>query len=288
MGARLIDLPWNSQPQEAVELSESFGALVAVLPSGGAVRNVSRYYAEPFAESTGLNIGVAVGPAGYGAGSQAQNTNAYRLHSTALQTDTVWERPSARVSLLVQFVRTGNAAGNAPIFLNGSPTTSPFSAWNLFDANGAGTLRFETSAGGSARTLTASVGITNNRITTAIAVYDGATMRLWQDGVLVGTLATTGSLVYPTGGSSGPALGNFWDFNASNRAFVGRVFLGALWDRALADAEVAALTANPWQLFAPQQIFVPRAAAAPALPDLSAITPSLITATGWRDTITAA
>jgi hypothetical protein len=50
----------------------------------------------------------------------------------------------------------------------------------------------------------------------------------------------------------------------------GRHFLSMGWSRFLSDAEIAEISANPWQIFAPRRIFVPFSAA-PALPTLTAL-----------------
>jgi hypothetical protein len=287
MGARLIELPWDSQPQEAVG-GLGYGAIAAVLPKGASVLNIAPGgHAEPLAERTGVGVGVAIGRLGHGAGAPSPTTNVYRLHSVANELGTVWERPVNQVTALVYLIRTGNADGNAPIFSNGSPGTSPFAAWGLIDADGTGTARFECSAGNTYRSVTSSIGMTNNTPTVLVGRYNGEVAEIFQDGTQRGSVACSGALTYPNnGGDRGPALSNFWNFTVSRRAFVGRVFVAALWDRALSNVEIAELSANPWQLFAPQQIYIPRSVVAPALPTLSAPTAIDITASSFRPRVT--
>lgn len=253
---------WDQQPQEAVEIDTSdTGPIAVVLPQGGAPAIYSRHFAESFAAPTGTNIAVRPGAIGLGAGSVAQNTNVYRLHSVANQTTTVWERPSSAVTVLAYVIRTGNAAGTAPIFGNQSPSTSPFSAWSILDVSGTGTASFECSPGGSTRSAIASVSIPNNVPTALIGRYNGTNVQLFQNGVSVGSTTGSGNLVYPNDATSrGPGLGNFWNFTASNRAFVGQVYVAAIWERALSDTEIASISANPWQIFQRRE-WVPMAAA---------------------------
>jgi hypothetical protein len=65
-------------------------------------------------------------------------------------------------------------------------------------------------------------------------------------------------------------------------------YLCAAWDRALKINEALAISANPWQLFEPQQISVPQAAAS-GLPTLSNARAKAgsITSSGWISQITA-
>ena len=71
---------------------------------------------------------------------------------------------------------------------------------------------------------------------------------------------------------------------------LGNYYMAALWQRQISSAEVAQLTAKPWQLFAPRRIWVPVAAAGGAtLPTLSNATfvPGSVTATSFRPRVTA-
>jgi hypothetical protein len=71
----------------------------------------------------------------------------------------------------------------------------------------------------------------------------------------------------------------------------GQVLIGGAWDRQLTAREIASLSnrARRWQLFAPRQIWVPSAAAAPALPTMSAprAKAGSVTSTGWISQVTA-
>lgn len=265
MALRRILLPWDSLPREPAELSTAArGPIAVVQPLPGAPRIIARDSAEPFAAATGTGVQLIMGTQGMGVGSASASTDSWRLHSAANQTNTVWERPSGAVSVMVAFTRRGNASGTSPLFGNTSPSISPFAAWGLFDASGTGTLRFECSAGGTNRSITASSGITNHRLTVGIGTYDGTTVRLYQDGVEVASLAASGALVYPNDSvARGPALANFWLYTGQNRSFVGEIYVGALWDVGLTAAEVADYTASAGRVYEPRSILVPVAAGAP-------------------------
>jgi hypothetical protein len=67
------------------------------------------------------------------------------------------------------------------------------------------------------------------------------------------------------------------------------VVLGVFWGRALTDAEIRQVSADPWQLFAPLQIWIPATAAASFNPTLSLPTyvPGSLTSSAFRPRVTA-
>ena len=67
------------------------------------------------------------------------------------------------------------------------------------------------------------------------------------------------------------------------------VVLGVFWGRALTDAEIRQVSADPWQLFAPRQIWIPTTAAASFNPTLSLPTyvPGSLTSSAFRPRVTA-
>lgn len=107
-------------------------------------------------------------------------------------------------------------------------------------------LRFRLKTGSVATPTTTLVG-TGNTLTAgqwihAAAVYDGTTMRLYQDGVEVGSLAQTGNIVVnpaiPT------AIGN-QPLGAGSRPFDGCIDDMRVYDRALTPTEIMGLAAVP-------------------------------------------
>jgi len=88
-----------------------------------------------------------------------------------------------------------------------------------------------------------SVALVSGAEITLVGTYDGATVRLFRDGVLVASASQSGNV---SAGSGTHITFNRWNtFSpASTRALFGRVFGGAL----SAD-QVRELTANPWMVF---------------------------------------
>lgn len=170
-------------------------------------------------------------------------------------------------------LRFGNPSGNSPIFANASPNTSPFTGWGIFD-RADGSIAFECGAGNSIRELVVSSRAVDNDPQFLVGRWDSQSGFLdgFRNGVRASTrTSASGSISYPNATDRGPAIGNFYDFTGSNRSYNGVVALTALWDVALTDQDIAELSANPWQLFAPRRIWVPVAAAASGT---AAITPA--------------
>lgn len=72
---------------------------------------------------------------------------------------------------------------------------------------------------------------------------------------------------------------------ASSGFLSGDVFAAFAWNRALSPAEIADLSANPWQLLEPERIWVP-VSSGPSTPVLSAPTVISITATSATPRVT--
>ena len=253
-----------SQPQGGAQIDWgnliTRGLCVVSVPNGGSVLNVSPFNVEKTATKFGSIPSVVTRQKGLGAFAGLDNTNAWRLHSVANQTTTAFEKPSSEITVLAFIERFGNnASGNAFIFGNTTTSASPYVAWALYDHAGAGVLSFEISTSGATRTLDTGTSMPTVP-TVLVGTYNGATQTAYMGGKVVGTpVSVTGSITYPSAADRGPAIGNFWEFTALNRSFNGAVYLAALWDRALSDAEIKSISDNPWQLFraANAPIFVP-------------------------------
>ena len=118
----------------------------------------------------------------------------------------------------------------------------------------------------------------------------GSSHVFWRNGVQYGS-NTDPSTPGATAGylpSIGAQAGTGPNAGAGPLAATNGMLLVARTPLAIPDALAAALSANPWQLFAPQQIIIPTPAAA-AVPTLSASTyvTGSMTSTGWRPQITA-
>lgn len=202
---------------------------------------------------TGPGIKTGVGAKGYASQYVSGTADSFQL-SPANSTTTVWDSPSSQVSVMVLVRKTGIGGGNSPIFANNSPQTAPFTPWGLTDKSGTGQMLFGigSGAGTIVEIFEPTNGMADNAFHLYIGTYDGATMLLYRDGQLVASGATSGGLNYFNASDRGTSVGNYYSF-AGTRTFVGEVYTGGLWKRALTPAEVASLTANPWQLFrAPQ------------------------------------
>ena len=99
------------------------------------------------------------------------------------------------------------------------------------------------------------------------------------------SISVNGVSSYPTASFSGATTDNADAYVIGNRKndnlrpWNGWVGVSLIWDRILTDAEIASLTENPWQIFAPRTQRILSPAAASAYPTLSAATLFNITST---------
>jgi hypothetical protein len=212
---------------------------------------------------SGTSMKLSQGTQGIGVNGLTSSTDSYRLNAIANATDTVWEKPVTACTFASVLVRNGNQAnGNAPIFSNCSPSASPYTAWGIFDWAGAGTnIVAEIAVGGINKHIDTNVSIENNVRHVLAGRYDGTQLNVFKDGKNIAGMAASGSITYPSAPDRGPALGNFYNYTGAARSFNGFIYLGALWDRSLSDIELADVSANPWQIFEPEErlIWIPDA-----------------------------
>ena len=154
----MFKYPRTSQPQQPVGIDWgnplTAGLCAACLPNGGQVLTLSRHNAERFATRFGTGHSIAPASSGLAAKLTANTTSAWRLNSTANETNTAFEKPSSAVTLVVFLKRLGdNSTGNAPIFGNQSPSASPYSAWALVDRGGADNISFELGTGAGVQVM---------------------------------------------------------------------------------------------------------------------------------------
>ena len=117
-----------------------------------------------------------------------------------------------------------------------------------------------------------------------LGTYDGATVKLFIDGVLIGTTSTTGS--FENGVNAYVALGTDYPGGSTSefRALQGRIYLANVYNTGKTDAQAKSLADNPWQIFEPevQRIWTP-AAVSVSLPTL--VQPNATTSAGaWTAT----
>ena len=99
-----------------------------------------------------------------------------------------------------------------------------------------------------------------------LGTYDGATVKLFIDGVLIGTTAATGS--FENGPNTYVAIGTDYPGTSSSefRALQGRIYLANVYGTGKTEAQAKSLAANPWQTFAPdsKSLWVPETVSAGA------------------------
>lgn len=115
--------------------------------------------------------------------------------------------------------------------------------WMLSTIDSSGSkLRFRLKTNGTTTTLIASSGaLTAGVWTHVVGVYDGSTMRLYKDGVMVGSAAKTGTV--DTNASVSAAIGN-QPTGAGSVPFDGAIDDVRIYDQALNDSQIADLSAN--------------------------------------------
>jgi hypothetical protein len=114
--------------------------------------------------------------------------------------------------------------------------------------------------------------------------YDGTSLRCYVDGVDVGGSSGHGA-ISQDGPSNGVTLFDYVYRSTS----IGILYLAGVCSKAFSAQEIAQLSANPWQLFAPRQIWIPATAAASFNPTLSLPTyvPGSLTSSAFRPRVTA-
>ena len=235
---------------------------IALAHPGGVINIAGSGYVEPEARRSGTGISTTAGPLG-GATTDGgtRTTNAWRLHSVGGNSaGTAWAIPSGAVTVAALIQRAGNPDGNSPIFGHNVPSSTPYGAWVLFDST-AGAPKFFISTSSSAFSEITGGAFTNGRLALVIGTWDGVTQRLYLDGAQVVSAAVSGTIYYSNetgaGNTSGPSIGNFYDYTDGTRSFNGLVHYGAVWDRALSVDEVRLLSGDPLIIFEPQRIWVP-------------------------------
>src|SRR5574337_182611 len=118
-----------------------------------------------------------------------------------------------------------------------------------------------------------------------VGVRSGTTRYIDCDGVHVGTGTGVVARVY----ASGAFLYSSGIYGYTNWTRPHPHVMQAAWNRALTPAERKNIGRNPWQVFAPQRLWLPTSAAGGSLPTLSAATymPGSLTSSGFRPRVTA-
>jgi hypothetical protein len=107
--------------------------------------------------------------------------------------------------------------------------------------------------------------------------YNGASLRCYVDGVDVGGSSVTGAI-----SQDSPVNGvTLFDYLYQNTS-IGILYLAGVCSKDFSASEVAQLSANPWQLFAPRQIWIPASGSISPVPTLSNPTAINITASSFQ------
>jgi len=129
---------------------------------------------------------------------------------------------------------------DARIISKATGTSNNDHYWMLSTKRGDGVrLRFRLKTNGSTKTLMADAGnLSPGAWAHAAAVWNGSTMRLYEDGVLVGSASKSGTL--STSGTVGVAIGN-QPVGAGDKPFDGLIDDVRIYNRALNEQEIAVL-----------------------------------------------
>jgi hypothetical protein len=130
----------------------------------------------------------------------------------------------------------------------------------------------------------ADIGTVPFRPTFLAMTYNGSSLRCYVDGVDVGGGSGYGLIDYSRT-DEGLLVFDGGVFQSS----IGVLLLAGICSKDFSAQEIAQLSANPWQLFAPRQIWIPATAAASFNPTLSLPTyvPGSLTSSAFRPRVTA-
>lgn len=122
--------------------------------------------------------------------------------------------------------------------------------WNLDGSQGANSVTTMIMDGGNRKfTASAVAPIALTTPSVLIGTYDQTYLRNFQNGIEYGT--PTALTVVPkqyTGAGNSMMVSGYSDAAAGDE-WAGNIFMGAIWARALNPAEIADISANPWQVF---------------------------------------
>lgn len=130
----------------------------------------------------------------------------------------------------------------------------------IFNAGGGGIWRFRMFVGGVGTNLNVSPTFSAGDRLRLVFTYDGANMRIYQNGVELGDTAVTGSINSPV---DNWRFGQFLTATSGDEGAHGTLSNIMVWDRALSAGEVNSDYRNPFQVYEPANesfYFTPTAA----------------------------
>jgi hypothetical protein len=226
---RQESVPWDSQPQEVVEvdwMNPLAVGLVAFIDRGRNVATSAAYTA-----GTALPT---VGPSGVATLADG----AYLQYAFNRSTFT------NQCTYFALYDRLSGVGGpNGFVFGDVQGAGAGYNA-GLYDNDTKFSLFLKTSGAGTAvSSTTASNGFIGN--VAHAGTYDGANLAIYINGRKEATAAKTGNI------DAGAFELNINRWNSASPQH-DRFYLGFVWNRALSDAEIKSLSNSPWQLFSPR------------------------------------
>lgn len=243
MSMRRILLPWTQQPQGALRIADEWQqyapTFVATPGAGAVVGGPLSFVNDATVRADAFAFPGANGYIDFGSEARV-NPNHTVLCVCRL------DNPFASSYPIVASYKGVGLSTNFELFFS--------------NQSGYKDLAFVLSGGWAKVCSLGSVGVTGVRHSTVVRYrYSGGLADIWVGGAAMPT-TTSGGTESITGNN---VLGQQSPSRLSYD-FVGAIWLFALFDSLLPDQACARLSANPWQLFAPQEIWVPRSSGAPA------------------------
>lgn len=186
----------------------------------------------------------------FNSGTRAAGSSGQAIGYTTAQYATYgFANRSRLTNQLTLFSLTDYTAGGTPNSFLFGDTQSAGAGYNFGLYTNGSTWQAFVKTGGSGASAAGGAFAQRSRFVHA-ATYDGANIRQYLDGVAAGVTAKTGNV------DTGSFSLNINRWNSTN-VHAGRFYVGGVWNRALSVAEIASLSANPWQLFEPQMRSIP-------------------------------
>jgi hypothetical protein len=263
-----FDTPWDSQPQEAVgvDWSNPLAASLGFLYDGASGRDVVGDL-----RFTGNRV-QGVSRAGRGQFSETNGTTSRlaSINPTRIQFQ--------NITVFALFNPTANPGNDTLFFMRRMGTAEPSFGLGIHTGTFNG-YRFALNGQTSDfyASPIANIGTVPFRPTFLAMTYNGSSLRCYVDGVDVG-------------GGSGYGLIDYSRTDEGLQVFDGGVYqssigvllLAGICSKDFSAHEIAQLSANPWQLFAPRQIWIPASGSISPVPTLSFPTAFNITASSFQ------
>ena len=254
----ILKRPWTRQPQvaERVDWGNPLAARLIVASSPGrsgynavdGQRLIVTTQTAPSPTLRGIALDHSAGAnAAYFPAALPSGGTAYTMLTIAASVN---EARSAYALMIGDEVANGNSQARLGLntALNGDGAAGKFALVEY----GGGAYRAQIEA--------STINYVDGNLHVYGAVRNGSDVSLWFDGAMVASNSAAAGSITPAQRVYVSGSGNL------STASVNKQVLALVWLRALSAAEMAAVSANPWQLFAPlpRRIWAPGALTAPA------------------------